>query len=135
MLKDCPGTVNKNPSDGLKMKSNAKNKSPTTWCEAKVCTAGDTNLVLLVSPVPNSASAFRDSNKFIRDSVSQLRIAALFRRINNPLDRGTTALAQGQRMGHLHSSTTTGDTLLLANTEKRSHRVDDQCEVKDGIER
>jgi hypothetical protein len=37
-------------------------------------------------------------------------------------------------VGDLHGSTTTGDTLLLTNSEKRSDRVDDQGEVEDGVE-
>lgn len=110
-------------------------KSPTTRRKAKVRTAGDTNLVLLVSAIPHSAPAFRYCDQFIRNPVGQLCIPALFRGIDDPLDSSTTALTQIQRMGDLHRSTTTCDTLLLANAEKRSHRVNDQCEVKDRVER
>lgn len=108
---------------------------PTTRRDSDVRTVGDTNFVLLVSPLPDSASAFCYCNQFICNSVRQLCIAALFRRTDNPLDCSAAALAQVQRMGDLHGSTTTSDTLLLANTKERSHRVDDEGEVKDRVKR
>lgn len=110
------------------------NKSPTARCQSQVRTTRYTNLVLLVSPVPHTASALRNRNQLVGDPVCQLRITPLLRRINDPFDRGTAALAQVQRVGNLHGSTTASDTLLLANTEQRSHRVNNQCEVEDRVE-
>lgn len=108
---------------------------PATRCDSNVGTVGDTDFVLLVSPVPDSASALCYCNQFICDSVCQLRVTALVRRIDNPLNCSAAALAQVQRMRDLHGSTTTSDTLLLANTKERSDRVDDEGEVKDRIKR
>jgi hypothetical protein len=64
-----------------------------------------------------------------------MRITTLLRAIDNPLDCSATALAEGQGVGDLHGSTTTSNTLLLTNAEYRGHRVDNQSEIKNGIER
>jgi hypothetical protein len=62
-----------------------------------------------------------------------MRITTLLRAIDNPPDCSATALAEGQGVGDLHGSTTTSNTLLLANAEERSHRIDDASEVEDRV--
>jgi hypothetical protein len=89
--------------------------------------------VLLISAVPHTTTALGDSYQLIGNSVGQLCVTTLFRCIQNPLDRGTAALAEVEGVGNLHGSTTTSNTLLLANAEERSHRIDDASEVEDRV--
>jgi hypothetical protein len=89
--------------------------------------------VLLISAVPHTTTALGDGDQLVGNSVGQLGVTSLFRCIQNPLDRGTAALAEVEGVGNLHSGTTTSNTLLLANAEERSHRVDNASEVEDGV--
>jgi hypothetical protein len=100
----------------------------------QVRTTRDTNLVLLVPLIPDTATTLSNGHHLSRNTVRKQRIAALIRRIEDPLNRSTAALAQSQRVGDLHGSTTTGDTLLLTNPEERRHGVDDESEVEDRVE-
>jgi hypothetical protein len=91
--------------------------------------------VLLISAVPHTTTALGNGYQLVGNSVGQLCVTSLFRCIQNPLDRRAATLAEVEWVGNLHGSTTTGDTLLLANAEERSHRVDNACEVEDRVER
>jgi hypothetical protein len=90
--------------------------------------------VLLVPLIPDTATTLRNSHHLRRNTISEQRIATLIRRIENPLDGSTATLTQSQWVGDLHGSTTTGDTLLLTDSEERRHGVNDESEVEDGVE-
>jgi hypothetical protein len=90
--------------------------------------------VLLISAVPHTTAALGNGHQLVGNSVGQLCVTSLLRCIQNPLDRGTATLAEVEWVGNLHGSTTTSDTLLLANAEERSNRVDNASEVEDGVE-
>src|SRR3954454_14398531 len=100
-----------------------------TTANTQVGTTRNTNLVLLISLVPDRATALSDGHQLTRNAVREQSILALVRLVENPLDSGAATLAQSQRVGDLHGSTTPGDTLLLTDSEKRSDGVDDQGEV------
>jgi hypothetical protein len=77
-----------NPKEQLQAEANL------TSTNAQVGTTRDTNLVLLVSLVPDRAATLSNGHQLSRDAVREQGILALVRLVKNPLDGGTAALTQ-----------------------------------------
>lgn len=138
MLKKRSTAMNKTPQakpeNDMMLENPQGLGSTAARCKTQVCPTRDTNLVLLFSPVPHSTAAFRDRNQLIRNSVGEFSIATLLRCIDDPLDGGAAALTEVQRVRYLQGSTTTCDTLLLSDAEKRSNGVNYHVKVKRRVE-